>query len=89
MKKQGAEVRLHFSHASGMQAQGTPQVQGLAFAGADRKFHWAEASIDNDNILVKSSDVPNLVAVRYGWGDSPPANLFNKRGLPRLTVPYR
>jgi sialate O-acetylesterase len=87
MKIQGAEVRLHFSHASGMRALGSPQLQGFAVAGADHKFHWAEASVDNDNILVKSSDVPNPVAVRYGWGDSPPANLFNKEGLP--ASPFR
>jgi sialate O-acetylesterase len=87
MKVEGSDVRLHFTHALGMQAQGVPQLQGFALAGADRKFHWAEASIDGDNILVRSSEVPSPVAVRYAWGDSPNANLFNKDGLP--ASPFR
>jgi sialate O-acetylesterase len=62
-------------------------LQGFALAGADRKFHWAEASIDGDNILVRSSEVPSPVADRYAWGDSPNANLFNKDGLP--ASPFR
>jgi len=62
-------------------------LQGFAIAGADRKFHWAEARIDGDTVVVSSHDVPKPVAVRYAWGDSPRCNLFNKDGLP--ASPFR
>ena len=51
-------------------------------ARVDRKFHWAEARIAGDAVVVSSRDVPAPVAVRYAWGDSPKCNLFNKAGLP-------
>jgi sialate O-acetylesterase len=88
MKIQGNEIRLHFSHiGSGLEARGSASLQGFAVAGADRKFHWADARIDGDTVVVNNPDVANPVAVRYAWGDSPRCNLFNKDGLP--ASPFR
>jgi len=88
MKIQGNEVRLHFTHVGlGLEARGDGPLRGFAVAGADRKFHWADASIDGESVIVSSSDVPSPVAVRYAWGDSPRCNLFNKDGLP--ASPFR
>jgi len=88
MKIQGGEVRLNFSHiGSGLESRGAAALQGFAVAGADRKFHWADARIDGDTVVVSSPDVPNPLAVRYAWGDSPHCNLFNKDGLP--ASPFR
>ena len=42
----------------------------------------AEARIEGDTVLVSSVEVPNPVAVRYAWADSPECNFFNKNGLP-------
>jgi sialate O-acetylesterase len=36
---------------------------------------------------VKSPDVPEPVAVRYAWSNTPDANLFNGAGLP--AAPFR
>jgi sialate O-acetylesterase len=49
------------------------------------KFHWAEARIDGDSVIVWSNDVPQPVAVRYGWADNPDCNLYNKADLPAST----
>ena len=88
MKIQGNEVRLHFSHVgAGLESHGSAALEGFAIAGADRKFHWADARIDGDTVIVSSADVSNPVAVRYAWGDSPRCNLFNKDGLP--ASPFR
>jgi len=85
---EGSSIRVRFSHVgSGLVAQGAPLLQGLAIAGADRKFHWADARIDGDAVVVSSRDVPQPVAVRYAWGDSPRCNLFNQAGLP--ASPFR
>jgi len=82
------EVRIQFTHVGGgLEARGGGALQGFAIAGADRKFHWADARIEGDAVVVSSRDVASPVAVRYAWGDTPPCNLFNKEGLP--ASPFR
>ena len=85
---EGGAVRLHFTHAgAGLEARGSTPLQGFAIAGSDRRFHWAEARIEGDTVVVSSREVANPLAVRYAWGDSPRCNLFNKDGLP--ASPFR
>ena len=55
---------------------------GFQIAGADRVWHWADAAIDGDSVIVSSPQVPHPVAVRYAWGANPVCNLFNSEGLP-------
>ena len=62
-------------------------LQGFAIAGEDHKWAWANAQIWGDEIIVSSEAVPNPVAVRYAWGNNPPANLYNGAGLP--ASPFR
>ncbi|MEO0471180.1 MAG: sialate O-acetylesterase [Bacteroidota bacterium] len=63
-------------------------VKGFAIAGKDQKFHWAQAWIEGDQVIVYSPHVQNPVAVRYAWADNPhDANLYNKEGLP--ASPFR
>lgn len=67
---------------SGLVARGGALKQ-FAIAGADRKFYWANAVIQGNKIVLTSKKVPNPVAVRYAWADSPvDANLYNKEGFP-------
>ena len=88
MKIEGALIRVRFTHTgSGLQSRGDSKLRGFAIAGTDRKFHWAEARIDGDSVVVSSPEVPAPVAVRYAWGDSPECNLFNIDGLP--ASPFR
>ncbi len=63
-------------------------LKGFAIAGEDRHWHWAQAYIDGDEVVVSSPNVPNPVAVRYAWADNPDdANLYNAEGLP--ASPFR
>jgi sialate O-acetylesterase len=60
----------------------------FAVAGADRKWHWAEAAIDGETVVVQSAQVPAPVAVRYAFATNPTgANLYNRDGLP--ASPFR
>jgi len=70
----------------GLEARGG-DLKGFAIAGADRKFVWATAEIKGDRVIVSNPNVPNPVAVRYGWADYPVVNLFNKNGIP--ATPFR
>ncbi|MBN2180890.1 MAG: hypothetical protein JW715_03165 [Sedimentisphaerales bacterium] len=87
MAVEDGRIRLNFEHAdSGLVAKDGP-LTGFAIAGADRKFHWADASIEGKTIVVKSDKVAVPVAVRYAWADNPACNLYNGAGLP--ASPFR
>ena len=58
------------------------KLTGFQIAGADHIWHWADAEISGDSVIVSCPDVPHPVAVRYGWADNPVCNLFNSEGLP-------
>lgn len=63
-------------------------LKNFAVAGADKKFYWAKAWIENDKVVVFSEQVPLPIAVRYAWDNCPSeANLYNKEGFP--ASPFR
>lgn len=62
-------------------------IEGFSIAGADNKFVWARACLDDGKVIVWSDQVKDPVTVRYSWGNNPDVNLFNKVGLP--AVPFR
>ena len=70
-----------------MDAQALARCLGRPVAGADHKFVWADARIDGDSVVVWSKSVPQPVAVRYDWADSPDGNLYNADALP--ASPFR
>lgn len=84
----GNKMSIRFSNvAGGLIAKGSNLLTGFSIAGADHKFYWADAVIQGDTVIVTSPQVPDPIAVRYAWGDSPICNLFNKEGLP--ASPFR
>jgi sialate O-acetylesterase len=83
--KDGKAV-VKFKNGLGLNAKGG-EPRGFAIAGPDRKFYWAKAEIKNDKVIVWSEKVPNPVAVRYGWANNPPCNVYNGAGLP--ASPFR
>lgn len=78
---EGASIRTWFDDAEGLTAKGG-DVTGFEVAGTDGKFVPASAKIEGETIVASSPDVPEPVAVRYGWANSPQCNLFNAEGLP-------
>jgi len=87
-KRQGRRLILSFDHVDGgLEARGG-KLTGFAICGPDHRWVWAEAAIQPDNtVAVWSDDIPEPVAVRYGWADYPVVNLWNKAGLP--ATPFR
>jgi sialate O-acetylesterase len=63
-------------------------LKGFEIAGEDKKFHFAQAQIMGDKIVVSHPKVTKPVAVRYAWSNAPiDANLFSVNGLP--VCPFR
>lgn len=87
-KVEGDKVRLHFTQVDGgLVSTAGGNLVGFAIAGADRRFSWGDARIEGDTVVVSSPNVPQPVAVRYGWADNPEVSLYNKAGLP--ASPFR
>ncbi len=90
-KVEGNKIRLSFDHVgSGLMATKDKYgyLKGFAIAGSDKKFVWAKAMIEGNDVIVWSNDVKNPTVVRYAWADNPDdANLYNKEGLP--ASPFR
>ncbi|HEU5054640.1 MAG TPA: sialate O-acetylesterase [Hanamia sp.] len=56
---------------------------GFTIAGVDKKYVWAKAKIEGDQVVVWSDEVKDPKYVRYAWADNPVnPNLYNKEGLP-------
>ena len=64
------------------------EPQEFAIAGADKKFVWAKAKIEGDEVVVWNDELAHPMYVRYAWADNPDgANLYSKEGLP--ASPFR
>ncbi len=99
MKVEGNAIRISFDYAGGgliagkktgldPVAETTDKLQRFAICGEDRKWHWADAKIDGETVIVTSPQVSTPIAVRYAYSGNPEgANLYNKAGLP--AVPFR
>ncbi len=99
-KVEGGSIRITFDHVGGGLIVGkkeglkpTKEVKDgklarFAIAGADKKWHWAEAAISGGEVVLKSAEVANPVAVRYAYTMNPAgANLYNNEGIP--ASPFR
>lgn len=86
----GNQIILDFDHkGSGLVARDKyGYLKGFAIAGADKKFVWAKAIIQGDQVVVWSENIEKPVHVRYAWANNPDdANFYNKEGLP--ASPFR
>lgn len=83
----GRVVTLRFTHVGGgLRPVGEP-LTGFTVAGADRKWHNAQARVVGNTVRVWSDAVQRPVAVRFGWANYPVVNLRNAEGLP--ASPFR
>ncbi len=79
---------LHFSHTgTGLSSRDGAPLSDFEIAGDDRVFHPARAEAARERVIVSSPDVPQPVAVRFGWHETANPNLVNSAGLPAL--PFR
>lgn len=85
---EGNKIRIDFKYSdSGLKTKNKEQLKGFAIAGLDHKFHWADARIDGNEVIVSCEEVEIPLAVRYAWSNNPICNLYNADGLP--ASPFR
>ena len=80
-------LKLKFNNTDGGLVVKGDQLEEFSVAGKDHKWHWAEAKIEGDSVIVSSQDVPEPIAARYAWQANPRTTLFNAAGLP--AAPFR
>ncbi len=86
----GNQINLEFDAVgSGLMTARPGKMNSFAIAGKNRKWHWADAKIKGDAVVVSSTEVSIPVAVRYAWAMNPSQRnlLYNKEGLP--ASPFR
>ena len=84
---ENGKIRIYFQPNKPKLVSKNGELTGFAIAGPDKKFYWANAKIDGNEVVVSSSDVKFPIAVRYAWADNPVCNLYNEAGLP--ASPFR
>jgi sialate O-acetylesterase len=92
-KWNGKNIRVSFTHTgSGLVSRASTIVNEVTVAGSDKKFEWAGAYIQNNQLMVTTT-IQQPMYIRYAWANNPDkANLYNKEGLPaspfELTIQY-
>ncbi len=88
-KVEGNKAIISFTHANELWAKDNyGYLKGFEIAGADKKFRYAKATINGNQVIVYQDGVATPVAVRYNWADNASdGNLYNKEGFP--AAPFR
>jgi sialate O-acetylesterase len=84
---EGDRIRIRFTHVGGGLKVRGQDLKGFAIAGADKRFVWAQATVEGDSVVVWSDSVNKPLYVRYAWADNPECNLYNRADLP--ASPFR
>lgn len=79
---EGSSIRIRFRNAKSLKTPDGSAPRGFTIAGGDHVFHYANAKIEGNEVIVSCPDVKYPLAVRYGWADNPDCNLYNETGLP-------
>ena len=82
MKKKKEKLVLSFKYAEGLQLRLSRTKNNFQIAGVDSTFRDAVVQIKGNTVVVSSPEIDNPIAVRYCWGNTLEATLFNKAGLP-------
>ncbi|MCL6523175.1 MAG: sialate O-acetylesterase [Thermoflavifilum sp.] len=87
MKIENHQIRIYFDFAKdGLVIRGN-KLTDIYIAGVDRHFLPAESKIEGSTLIVWNRQIPNPVAVRFGFANTAMPNLFKRAGLP--ASPFR
>ena len=83
MKIVGDRIELSFGDvAGGLVLTQSERGNGFQVAGEDRVFRNADVAVGRSRLIVSSPLVKRPVAVRYAFGNTSQATLYNSGGLP-------
>jgi sialate O-acetylesterase len=87
MKTENQQIRIRFANVgSGLVLRDKYGYgRGFEIAGTDGIYHWAQARLDGQDIVVSSPFVAHPTSVRYAWSNTPDGNVYNREGLPGVS----
>jgi sialate O-acetylesterase len=84
----GGRIRIILKNTGGsLRSRDGRALTSFAVAGRNKVFKPAQATIEGDTVVVSCAEVPEPLAVRFGWHETADPNLVNAAGLP--VVPFR
>ena len=87
MTLDSVRARLKFKHAEpGLKFLFGDGANLVSIAGEDGLFHWANVSVEGNELVVGSEKVAKPVEIMYGWTDKPVLSLISADG--RLAFPF-
>ncbi|MGB3005253.1 MAG: sialate O-acetylesterase [Chitinophagaceae bacterium] len=87
-KRKKNKIVLSFSHTeSGLISRDGLPLTWFSIAGKNGSFVNASAVIENNKVILHSTEIKKPKYVRFAWDESAQPNFFNKEGLPAL--PFR
>lgn len=82
-----AKVIISFKHINKALKVTGDKLLGVVIAGEDKKYVWAYATLNNNQVTVWHDNIKIPKYVRYAWATNPEsANLYNDQELP--TTPF-
>jgi sialate O-acetylesterase len=76
-------LRLRFKHAEGLKTRDGGPLVGFAVRGnQEEAWVWAEATIENEDVVLSHPEKKSIEQIRYAWANNPIGNLVNSAGLP-------
>ncbi len=84
----GGGTQVLLSHSRELRTRDGGPVGGFGVAGEDGVYHWVEAEIRGQSIILHHPEGEEIRHVRHAWSDNPVrSNLVNGDGLP--AEPFR
>ncbi|WPJ96090.1 sialate O-acetylesterase [Coraliomargarita algicola] len=85
----GDQVHLRFELFGSSLSVSGESLDGFALAGSDGVYHWANAQVADDIVVLSAPSVRAPVYVRYAWADNPRGTLYNLFGQPAAPFSIR
>ena len=84
-EKVEGQLIVNYKNAdNGLKLKYGAKANGFAVAGADGLWHWTEAIINGNKVIINTSGIVNPVSVQYAWQANPETNLYNTDGFPAI-----
>ncbi len=85
--REGGQLVVHFDHADGLQTKDGSPPAGFWVADDSAKWMAADATVEGNTVVLRSSGLKAPRYVRYAFAGKPNVNLVNGAGLP--AYPFR
>lgn len=89
-RRAAGQVVVRFSNAaSGLVVYGDKQPVGFELCDDGNRCEYADATVQDDRVLLEVGSMGKPSRVRYAWADSPMCNLYNESDFPAVPFEIR